>query len=53
MWGDITNGLSSTGLLRPTDRSSAIRSNYIIIIGSLLGFQFLLGQNNLENVSLS
>ena len=28
MWGDNTNGLSSTGLLRPTDRSSAIRRNY-------------------------
>ena len=28
MWGDNTNGLSSTGLLRPTDSSSAIRRNY-------------------------
>ena len=32
MWGDNTNGLSSSGLLRPTDRSSVIRRNYIIII---------------------
>ena len=53
MWGDNTNGLSLKGLLRPTDRSSAIRSNYIMIIVSLLGFQILLGQNKLENVSLS
>ena len=28
MWGNNTNGLSSTGLLRPTDSSSAIRRNY-------------------------
>ena len=28
MWGDNTNGLSPTGLLRPTDSSSAIRRNY-------------------------
>ena len=28
MWGDNTNGLSSTGLLRPTGSSSAIRRNY-------------------------
>ena len=28
MWGDNKNGLSSTGLLRPTDSSSAIRRNY-------------------------
>ena len=27
MWGDNTIGLSSTGLLRPTDSSSAIRRN--------------------------
>ena len=28
MWEDNTNGLSSTGLLRPTDSSSAIRRNH-------------------------
>ena len=34
MWRDNTNGLSPTGLLRPTDSSSAIRTNcnYVIII---------------------
>ena len=28
MWGNNINGLSSTGLSRPTDSSSAIRRNY-------------------------
>ena len=32
MWGDNTNGLSLTALLRPTDSSSAIRRNYNYII---------------------
>ena len=34
MWGDDTNRLSTTGLKRPTDSSSPIRRNHIIIIFS-------------------
>ena len=32
MWGNNTNVLSSTGLLRPINSSSAIRGNHNIII---------------------
>ena len=40
MWRDNENGLSSTGLLRPTDSSSAIRRNHIIIFIHGVGLKF-------------
>ena len=35
MWGDNTNGPSSTGLLRSTDSSSAIRRNIAMVLNLL------------------
>ena len=62
MWGENTNGLSSTGLLRHTDRSSAIRRNYIYVYiydisipfhGKISGFKKILGIKKLSRILLS